>query len=170
MANSFPGTVHSLPAYASAAGAGKVRYSGIYRENCHRIYSLAFWMTGNEMAAEQLSANTFLRAFALAQLPTIEHLDRAFLAEVRGWFRVGELTLKAAPIRTAVRIQGRIKRTCLEQAMMQLPPTERLIFLLHDVEGYDHGRIARLLGILEAESQLGLHQARLELREQLASM
>jgi RNA polymerase sigma-70 factor (ECF subfamily) len=39
-------------------------YDAIYGEHCHRIYSLAFWMTDNELTAEQLSANTFLRAFA----------------------------------------------------------------------------------------------------------
>ena len=52
----------------------------------------------------------------------------------------------------------------------ELPPTERLIFLLHDVEGYDHARIAHTLGMEEQESQFGLHQARLCVRELVSSM
>ena len=55
-------------------------------------------------------------------------------------------------------------------AVVQVPPTERLIFLMHDVEGYDHARIARLLGVNEAESQTGLHQARIRIRQLVADM
>ena len=51
-------------------------YDAIYGEHCHRIYSLAFWMTDNELTAEQLSCNTFLRAFALSAEPKTEQLTR----------------------------------------------------------------------------------------------
>jgi RNA polymerase sigma-70 factor (ECF subfamily) len=54
--------------------------------------------------------------------------------------------------------------------VVQLPPTERLVFLLHDVEGYEHARIARMLGLSENESRYGLHQARLRLRQLLARL
>jgi DNA-directed RNA polymerase specialized sigma24 family protein len=66
-------------------------------------------------------------------------------------------------------VRGNVKRVDLERAVVQLPPTERMIFLLHDVEAYDHTRISRTLGVSEQESQLGLHQARLRLRQLLAS-
>ena len=62
-----------------------------------------------------------------------------------------------------------IKRVELECAVVELPPTERMIFLLHDVECCEHARIGRLLGLSEQESLVGLHQARLRLRELLAS-
>jgi DNA-directed RNA polymerase specialized sigma24 family protein len=53
---------------------------------------------------------------------------------------------------------------------VQLPATEKMIFLMHDVESYEHDRIARLLGISEEESKLGLHQARVQIRELIARM
>jgi DNA-directed RNA polymerase specialized sigma24 family protein len=56
----------------------------------------------------------------------------------------------------------------LERAVVQLPPTEKMIFLMHDVESYDHARIARTLGLTDEESRVGLHQARLRMRELLA--
>jgi DNA-directed RNA polymerase specialized sigma24 family protein len=43
------------------------------------------------------------------------------------------------------------------------------MFLLHDVEGYEHSRVARLMGVSEEESRLGTHQARLRVRELLAA-
>jgi DNA-directed RNA polymerase specialized sigma24 family protein len=58
----------------------------------------------------------------------------------------------------------------LERAVVQLPATEKLIFLLHDVESYEHERIAKLLGITTDESKFGLHQARLRVRELVARM
>jgi RNA polymerase sigma-70 factor (ECF subfamily) len=63
-----------------------------------------------------------------------------------------------------------MKRVHLERAVVQLPATEKLIFLFHDVEGYEHLSIARLLGISEDESKLGLHQARVFVREFVSRM
>jgi DNA-directed RNA polymerase specialized sigma24 family protein len=59
-------------------------------------------------------------------------------------------------------------RVDLERAVVQLPNTERMIFLMHDVERYDHTRIASLLKISLQSSIEGLHQARLRMRELLA--
>jgi DNA-directed RNA polymerase specialized sigma24 family protein len=59
-------------------------------------------------------------------------------------------------------------RVDLERAVVQLPDTEKLIFLMHDVERYDHTRIANLLGISLQSSIEGLHQSRLRMRELLA--
>ena len=58
----------------------------------------------------------------------------------------------------------------LERAVVQLPSTEKMIFLLHDVEGYEHEKIAQLLGLSLQESQFGLHQARLQMRELISRM
>jgi RNA polymerase sigma-70 factor (ECF subfamily) len=58
----------------------------------------------------------------------------------------------------------------LERALVQLPSTEKMIFLLHDVEGYEHEKIAHLLGLSVQESQFGLHQARLQMRELVSRM
>jgi DNA-directed RNA polymerase specialized sigma24 family protein len=66
-------------------------------------------------------------------------------------------------------VRRNTRRADLERAVVQLPSTERMIFLMHDVENYDHARIARTLGISEVESKAGLFQARLKLRELLAS-
>ncbi|HYL92936.1 MAG TPA: sigma factor-like helix-turn-helix DNA-binding protein [Alphaproteobacteria bacterium] len=170
MANSLEGTVNRTAGYPLALDAGKVRYGKFYHQNSHRIYSRAFLMLDNEIAAEHLTANTFLRAFACSVLPTADHLDRAFLTELRELTMVGGLTLKCSASAGLKNVQNRTKRIYLERAVVQLPATEKLIFLLHDVEGYDHDRTARLLGMTVAESQLGLHQARLQIRELVGGM
>jgi RNA polymerase sigma-70 factor, ECF subfamily len=160
----------NLGVFALAAETPQTRYSEIYKENCDRIYSLAFWMTDNELAAEELSTNTFLRVFAVTDQPASDQIDRAFLTEIREITSVGVLTLNSRISSPTSSIQRNIKRIHLERAIVQLPATEKLIFLLHDVEGYEHGRIARLLGVSEEESRSGLHEARLQIRNLIAEM
>jgi RNA polymerase sigma-70 factor (ECF subfamily) len=169
MANGFQGTISGLATCAPYISSARAKYDEIYKENCHRVYSLAFWMTGNELVAEQLSANTFLRAFASQSDPNPDQIDRAFLTEVRELTPVGTLTLPSFFPDTAS-VYGLVKRIHLEQAVLELPATEKLIFVLHDVEGYDHGKISSLLGMSDAESRQGLHQARMQVRSLVARM
>jgi RNA polymerase sigma-70 factor, ECF subfamily len=147
-----------------------VNYDAIYGEHCHRIYSLAFWMTDNELTAEQLSSNTFLRAFASTTEPKTEQIDQAFLAEIRELTTIGTLTLNSSVAAETKSVSGNVKRVHLERAIVELPATEKMIFLLHDVEGYSHEKIAHLLGLDVKESQFGLHQARLQMRELISRM
>jgi RNA polymerase sigma-70 factor (ECF subfamily) len=146
------------------------KYDEIYGEHCHRIYSLAFWMTDNELTAEQLSSNTFLRVFASSAEPRTEQIDQAFLAEIREITTIGTLTLNSSACAETRSVRGNVKRVHLERAVVQLPSTEKMIFLLHDVEGYEHEKIAHLLGLSVQESQFGLHQARLQMRELISRM
>ena len=170
MTNGLQSALESLTPYVRALETRKTRYDEIYKNNCDRIYSLAFWMTDNELTAEDLSSNTFLRAFATSDEPAIEQIDRAFLAEVQESTNIGVLTLNSVSSSPTQSIYGNVKRVHLERAVVQLPATEKLIFLLHDVEGYTHERISRLLGITVEESQNGLHQARVQIRNLIARM
>src|SRR5438045_2056625 len=122
MATGLQSAINSLAPFVSVLESKiSTPYDQIYNENCHRIYSLAFWMTDNELTAEQLSANTFLRAFAAQNQPTQEHIDRAFLAEVRELFAVGSLTLNCPVSAEIQSIHGNIKRIHLERAVVPLP-------------------------------------------------
>jgi RNA polymerase sigma-70 factor (ECF subfamily) len=55
----------------------------------------------------------------------------------------------------------------LEKAIAALPPGARAVFVLHDVEGYRHGEIAKLMGLAEGTCKAQLHRARRLLRETL---
>ncbi|MGC2108851.1 MAG: sigma-70 family RNA polymerase sigma factor [Candidatus Korobacteraceae bacterium] len=166
-------SIANIPDFATFVPAVLARpqtdHSEIYEQNRHRIYSLAFWMTDHELAAEELMTHTFCRAFGRSDTPSAEEIDRALIAELRQYMVLGTLTLDCAPCERVLSVRRNVLRVDLERAVIQLPNTEKLIFLMRDVEGYDHERIARLLGISQAESHTGLHQARLRMRELLAN-
>ncbi len=158
-----------FPASASRRETHVHAYQEAFEESRHRVYSLAFWMTDHELVAEEVAVNTFCRAFATSSDPDAESVDRALIAELRELMPLGSLALQCAPCSKVLGLRRNIKRAELERALVQLPPTERLIFLLHDVERYDRARIGRLLGLSQQESACGLHQARLRLRELLSA-
>jgi RNA polymerase sigma-70 factor, ECF subfamily len=64
-------------------------------------------------------------------------------------------------------LTGTIDRLTLQRAINGLPPGYRLIFVLHDIEGYEHSEIASLLDCSIGNSKSQLHKARLKLRESL---
>ncbi|HUN87259.1 MAG TPA: sigma factor-like helix-turn-helix DNA-binding protein [Terriglobales bacterium] len=138
-----------------------------YEEHQHRIYNLAFYLTDNELTAEEVCTRVFRNVFS-GPTPSAETLDRALIRELREYMPIGNLTLTVAAVSEPANARRNVKRVLLERAVMKVPATERLIFLMHDVEGYDHIRIARTLGISTDESIQGLHQARLAVRQEIA--
>ena len=65
-------------------------------------------------------------------------------------------------------LTGCVDRISLARAMTELPPGYRTIFLLHEVEGYEHKEIAEMLGCSVGNSKSQLHKAKLRIRELLA--
>ena len=66
-----------------------------------------------------------------------------------------------------VALSGSIDRLQLQRAVNDLPPGYRTIFVLHDVEGYEHNEIATLVGCSIGNSKSQLHKARMKLRDLL---
>ncbi len=160
------GFATEIPAVASRAEA----FKAIYQEHQNRIYNLAFYSTDNELLAASLSSRVFANTFATHATPSAEVLDRALITELRQEHQIGTLTLDEPVCEETSNARRNVKRAVLERAVVSLPVTERIIFLLHDVEGYDHSRIARTLDINTDESKRGLHQARLAVRRLVANI
>jgi RNA polymerase sigma factor, sigma-70 family len=51
-------------------------------------------------------------------------------------------------------------RMDLEQAIASLPEGARIVFVLHEIEGYQHGEIAEQLGVAEGTVKAQMHRAR----------
>ena len=55
-------------------------------------------------------------------------------------------------------------RLCLEEAISTLPPAQRAVIVLRDVEGWSSGEVCDLLGITPENQRVRLHRARLRVR------
>ena len=56
----------------------------------------------------------------------------------------------------------------LERAIAELPSGARLVYVLHEIEGYRHDEIADMTGIASGTSKAQLHRARRHLRKALS--
>ncbi|MGC2500822.1 MAG: hypothetical protein WA400_01700, partial [Silvibacterium sp.] len=61
----------------------EARQRDIYESHRHRTFALAYYMTGNELEAEQILTNTFVSAFRSASEPDGPDVDSALLEELR---------------------------------------------------------------------------------------
>jgi RNA polymerase sigma-70 factor (ECF subfamily) len=140
----------------------------VYESHRHRTFSLAFYMTGNEIEAEEILASTFIRAFQQSEQPDGFAVDSALVGELHERFplRKEEPAAVASP---GLGLSHRnVLRPDLEDAVRKLPANERLLFLLRDVEGYAPATIARLLDIPEAQVHRACYSARIRLCQLLA--
>ncbi len=66
-----------------------------------------------------------------------------------------------------LRLMGSIDRVNLQRAVERLPPGYKTVFVLHDVQGYEHNEIAEIMECSIGNSKSQLHKARMRLRELL---
>lgn len=159
----------------------------LYATYRSRIYCLCLRMTGNYAEAEDLTEDTFLRLFR--KLGSFRH-ESSFYTWLRrltvnvvllrfqkpGWHRETSLEGLAEPNGLTGEAPGRefgcvdcdlqavLERIDLERAIDRLPPGFRRVLVLHDIEGYGHGEISRLMGCSVGTSKSQLHKARTKMR------
>jgi len=170
MTNPFQPTISVVQFLPGDASHRQKKLHDIYEANRRRVYSFAFWMTDSELKAEEILERTFFRAFSIYGNATEEQIDQVLVRQLKTQASItfGAPQLRCAPVQAAGSVRHNTLRVDLECALLELPHTERMIYCMHDGEGYTHERIARTLGITESESRDGLHQARLRIRELLA--
>jgi RNA polymerase sigma-70 factor (ECF subfamily) len=140
----------------------------VYESHRHRAFSLAFYMTGNEIEAEEILATTFVRAFQAQERPDGFAVDSALVQELSQRFPLQEVEAPAVIVQGVAANQRNVRRSDLEVAVRNLPANERLLFLLRDVEGYAPAMISRLLDIPEPQVQRACFSARIRLCQLLA--
>jgi RNA polymerase sigma-70 factor (ECF subfamily) len=149
----------------------QARQRDIYESHRHRAFSVAYYMTGNELEAEQILADTFVTAFRAAEEPSGPDVDVALIQQLQHRFPLLSDDAPAAPPSGDCSLSGRnVKRTDLEEAIQELPAAERLLFLLRDVEGYTSAAIAGILRVPETQVNRRLFAARIHLRQAIAEL
>ena len=121
------------------------------------------------LEADDLTHNIFHRTFRNMGGVDAAALDAVLVSELRDSRPIGNLTLQCGAAEEVLNVRRSARLDDLEQAVLQLPPTERMIYLLHDGEGYASERVGALIGLAGDDVRAGLHQARLRVRELLAA-
>ena len=139
----------------------------VYETHRHRVFSVSYYMTANELEAENILTDTFVEAFANSAEPDAHGVDCALLGELKRRFSLQRERPAEADGGNSL-AKAQVRRTDLEEAVATLPSRERLVFLLMDVEGYSCARIADLLGCEQLDVHQTLISARIRMRNALA--
>jgi RNA polymerase sigma-70 factor (ECF subfamily) len=161
-------------------------FAALFYAHKPRVYSLCLRMTNNTAEAEDLTQDAFLQVFR--KLATFRGdsalstwLYRVAVNTVLMHFRkkgLRQVSLDESSNQdTRVvkreygsldeRLSGSVDRIALARAMQDLPAGYRTIFLLHEIKGYEHQEIARILRCSVGNSKSQLHKAKLKMRELL---
>jgi len=159
-------------------------FEALYNLHKRRVYSLCLRMTANTAAAEDLTQEAFLQLFRKIGTFRGESAFSTWLHRMAVNVVLMQLRRKGLPVvpleenieteeeaprkepgADDPRLAGSIDRMQLQRSIAVLPLGYRMIFLLHDVEGYEHNEIAEMVGCSIGNSKSQLHKARMKLRE-----
>ena len=161
-------------------------FATLFRLHKKRVYSVCLLMTKDIAEAEDLTQEAFLQVFRSVGS---FRCDSAFSTWL---YRIAVNTVlmklrrrKTLPVsldepvssespslrrdigRADPRLSGAIDRIALCRAMGELPEGCRKIFALHEVEGYQHHEIAKMLECSVGNSKSQLHKAKMKMRDLL---
>jgi RNA polymerase sigma-70 factor, ECF subfamily len=159
-------------------------FAQLYSIHKKHVYSLCLRMVGSVEEAEDLTQEAFLQVHRkintfrgesalstwvhrLTINVVLMHLRKKGL-QLNSLDEMMEPASDQRPGRSFgardLALSGTIDRLTLQRAVNDLPAGYRLIFVLHDIEGFDHNEIATLLDCSIGNSKSQLHKARLKLR------
>src|SRR4030088_706336 len=160
----------------------------LYHLHGRRVYALCLRMVNNPADAEDLMQEAFLQLFRKISTFRGESAFSTWLHRLT--VNVVLMRLRKKSLQTDsleetldpegdntgpkkdvgapdLRLSGAVDRVNLERCVQQLPPGYRTVFVLHDVQGYEHNEIADIMGCSVGNSKSQLHKARTRLRDLL---
>lgn len=164
-----------------ARGGDFAAYERLYHKHVGRIHGLCLRMTANRGEAEDMTQQTFIRAWERLDTFRGEAGFGAWLhriavnfvlsdrRSVRRRYERGVEDIQEVEPRSGPRPVAEPLGVDLDRAIAGLPERARIVFVLHDVEGFRHDEIAAQLDIASGTSKSQLHHARRLLRKALKS-
>jgi RNA polymerase sigma-70 factor, ECF subfamily len=171
-----------------AQAGNAAAFEFLYQLHGRRVYALCLRMVGNPADAEDLMQEAFLQLFRKIGTFRGESAFSTWLHRMTVNVVLMRLRKKSLPTDSLeetlepdaensgpkrdvgapdLRLSGAVDRVNLERSIEKLPPGYRTVFVLHDVQGYEHNEIANIMGCSVGNSKSQLHKARTRLRELL---
>ena len=163
------------------AAAGDLKaFEDIYKAYHRRVYSRCLRMTRNVSEAEDLTQDVFVQLFRKLKTfrgessfstwlhritvnAVLMHFRKPVVKVEQTTYDADDQHERSSGMQTASS-SSVVDRISLDEALAKLAPGYRAVFILHDVEGYEHSQIGEILGCSVGTSKSQLHKARLRLR------
>ena len=173
-------------AFAQRAANGDIAaFEELYQRHHRRVYSVCLRMLQNATEAEDLTQEVFIQLYRKigsfrGDSAFTTWLHRMTVNQVLMHFRKRSVKYEKTteegetPTQVVIGTENHQKmpivdKIAIDNAINQLPPGYRNVFTLHDIEGYEHEEVARILGCSVGTSKSQLHKARLKMRKLLGN-
>jgi RNA polymerase sigma-70 factor, ECF subfamily len=175
-----------LQLISSAKKGNEEAFAALFNQHKRRVYSLCLHMSKDVTQAEDLTQDAFIRVYRKLStfrgearfstwlyriaVNTVLANFRKSRSEVLTFDRdiqVDSSFKRQEAGRGDSQLLGAVDRITLLRAIEELPPGCRMVFILHDVEGYEHHEVAEMLECSIGNSKAQLHNARLKIRKRL---
>lgn len=167
-----------------AAGKGDMTaFEELYTRHHRRVYSICLRMLQNTHEAEDLTQEVFIQLYRKigsfrGDSAFTTWLHRMTVNQVLMHFRKRTVKYEKTteegetPVQIVVGTENLgkmqiVDKISIDNAIEQLPTGYKNVFVLHDVEGYEHEEVAKILGCSVGTSKSQLHKARLKMRKLL---
>ena len=176
-------TSNDIQLAQSAAGGNMSAFEELYNRHHRRVYSLCLRMLQNTAEAEDLTQEVFIQLYRKigsfrGDSAFTTWLHRLTVNQVLMHFRKRTVKFEKTteegetPVQIVAGTENQAKmpivdKIAIDKAIAQLPNGYRNVFVLHDVEGYEHEEVAKILGCSVGTSKSQLHKARLKMRKLL---
>jgi RNA polymerase sigma-70 factor (ECF subfamily) len=167
----------------TAAGGDMPAFEELYKRHHRRVYSVCLRMLQNTSEAEDLTQDVFIQLYRKigsfrGDSAFTTWLHRMTVNQVLMHFRkrtvkFEKTTEEGETPDQVVTGTGNphkmqiVDKIALDNAIDQLPTGYKNVFVLHDVEGFEHEEVAKILGCSVGTSKSQLHKARLKLQKLL---
>jgi RNA polymerase sigma-70 factor (ECF subfamily) len=163
-------------------------FEDLYRAHSKRVFAVCLRIVGDPTEAEDLTQEVFLLLFRKLHTFRGDSAFSTWLHRLTVNLVLMNLRRKPAPVVSIeptpdvdegsasqgvdvgaldLSLEGSLDRINLARCIAQLPAGFRTMFVLHDIQGYEHQEIANILGRSVGDSKSQLHKARKRLRELL---
>ena len=175
--------LNELEMVQKAAEGDSLVFRSLFENNVSRVYSLCLRMSaGDVLLSEEITQDVFVKAWenlakfrGESSFPTWLHriAVNEFLMRKRSEKRMMQKVVMTDDLSRFDGRHGDTNRISstnidLEKAISSLPEQARIVFVLHDVNGYKHEEISNMINIEVGTSKAHLHRARKLLREELS--
>jgi RNA polymerase sigma-70 factor (ECF subfamily) len=167
----------ALHLIARAQSGDQTAFEAIYRTHLGRVYAICLRILADRSRAEEMTQKIFIRAWIKLNSFRGDSRFSTWLYRLSVNVILGELkSERAKDIQTARQDEApasaiikfeslRNLRLDLDRAIAMLPQQARIIFVLHEIEGFTHDEIADVMGLAVGTCKAQLNRARGILRE-----
>jgi RNA polymerase sigma factor (sigma-70 family) len=149
-------------------------FASIYERYSRDVYRFAFYLSGDRAVAQDITAETFARAWAVHEQVRVGSVKAYLLMIARNLYRDGRRKPVEARLPAAVEVrdpdrgpeaaaQARDELQVVLRALREIPELDRAALLMATVEGLSHQAIASALGLSAAAVKVRVHRARVKL-------